>query len=141
MAPVSPRYELFDHTADLGIRAVAPDRATLIDQLAAGLYGAIGEIVPGPPHDVRALAITAAPATAARDLLTELLHWFEVEALVATDVTVVTWNPTTLRVEVSLATIDAGRSVLAHEVKAVTYHELAIREVDGGWEAVVIVDI
>jgi hypothetical protein len=38
-------------------------------------------------------------------------------------------------------TIDAGRSVPGHEVKAVTYHELAIRPIPGGFEATYILDI
>jgi SHS2 domain-containing protein len=50
---------------------------------------------------------------------------------------------TSRRLEVVLASrlVDAERSVYYREVKAVTYHELAIREVPGGVEATVIVDI
>jgi SHS2 domain-containing protein len=37
--------------------------------------------------------------------------------------------------------IDMEASVLEREVKAVTYHELAIREIDAGFELTYIVDI
>jgi SHS2 domain-containing protein len=36
---------------------------------------------------------------------------------------------------------EPGRHVLAHEVKAITQHELDVRQVAGGWEAFFIVDI
>ena len=36
---------------------------------------------------------------------------------------------------------DPVRHVLAHEVKAITYHELKVVEHNGGWLAEVIVDI
>ena len=37
--------------------------------------------------------------------------------------------------------VDQNRSVLAHEVKAVTYHELAVRPLPNGFEATCILDI
>ena len=40
-----------------------------------------------------------------------------------------------------VAPVDEERSAYHREVKAVTYHELALRKVPGGYEAVYIVDI
>ena len=36
---------------------------------------------------------------------------------------------------------DPDRHQLSHEVKAITYHELRVEQVDGEWLAEVIVDI
>jgi len=38
-------------------------------------------------------------------------------------------------------TCDPARHSLAHEVKAVTYHGLAVEQVPDGWRAEVILDI
>ena len=46
-----------------------------------------------------------------------------------------------LAVEGLLVPLDVKRCAYYREVKAVTYHELAIREIEGGFEAVYIVDI
>jgi SHS2 domain-containing protein len=37
--------------------------------------------------------------------------------------------------------IDRERHQLAHEIKAVTYHQLEVKETDAGWQARFIVDI
>ena len=46
-----------------------------------------------------------------------------------------------LAVEGLLVPLDVQRCAYYREVKAVTYHELAIREIEGGFEAIYIVDI
>src|SRR5262245_1037228 len=40
-------FELFDHTADLGLRVLAPDRETLWREAAEGLFAVIVEADPG----------------------------------------------------------------------------------------------
>jgi len=37
--------------------------------------------------------------------------------------------------------VDVERSVYLREVKAITYHELSLRPIEGGYEASMIVDI
>jgi SHS2 domain-containing protein len=48
---------------------------------------------------------------------------------------------TRLRVEAVAADIDMERSAFDREVKAITYHELAIRQEDARWVATVVLDI
>jgi SHS2 domain-containing protein len=37
--------------------------------------------------------------------------------------------------------LDRERHELSHEVKAITYHQLEVKQTDQGWQARVIVDI
>ena len=60
---------------------------------------------------------------------------------IATVVEVPTFTDTRLTVTIQARSIDRQNSVFHHEVKAVTYHELDIKAVPGGYEATVIVDI
>ena len=84
-----------------------------------------------------------------RDYLGELLLLFERDARVVTKVDVSTFaeDPRGLKpaarlsVTVYAGAVDDRRSVFHHEVKAITYHELSIKTIAGGFEARVIVDV
>ena len=41
---MTPGYELFDHTADIGVRVWAPSLAKLIPPASEGLYAVLGEL-------------------------------------------------------------------------------------------------
>ncbi len=135
-------YELFDHTADIGVRAGAPTQAGLVAPCADGLYAVIGDLVTtsdGQPWEFDQRDDDA--AFLLRDFLGELLHAFERDRqrLAAIDVT--TFADGRLAVRGTMRPIDAERSSFEREVKAVTYHALAVRQTADGFEATYIVDI
>jgi SHS2 domain-containing protein len=139
---LGPRYELFDHTADLGIRVFSPTRAELVPPSTEGLYAAIGKVVPGG----RGTAWHGEwqgrdPAILLRDYLADVLDLFYRERRRLRDVHAVEFTAQRLAVNGEACGIDEAASDLYREVKAVTYHELAIRLVPGGYEATFIVDI
>jgi SHS2 domain-containing protein len=139
---MQPGYTLFDHTADMGVRVGAATPAELLELAAQGLYAVIGELPAG--SDERTIRFELAadePAYLLHDYLTELLRVFEREQRVLSRLDVQVFDDHRLSADGRLARIDAQRCVLRREVKAVTYHELAIRPVEGGFEAVFIVDI
>ncbi|MGB0715245.1 MAG: archease [Phycisphaerae bacterium] len=151
-------YELFDHTADLGVRAFATNLQELFENAARGLYGAIGQLIPADETDAVAgverhsdshpqrehmqLKCDAGEhALLLRDFLTELLIWFETEDRMMAHITWTRLDETNLDATVTLASLDLSRSELHREVKAVTYHELSVIEQDGLLVASYIVDI
>lgn len=139
---MNPSYELFDHTADLGIRVRAATLASLIPPAAEGFYAAIGGVTPA--GDRKSLSINIPgndPAVILRDFLTELLILFERDRRFAPEIDVSTFTASGLDVTAYTQLVDFDRSEFHHEVKAVTYHELAIRAIEGGYEATLIVDI
>lgn len=139
---VDASYELFDHTADIGIRVRAASLSALVEPAGAGLYAAIGELAPGEPvGDVSWDLEGDDAAVLLRDYLTELLVLFERDQRMLTDPDVTEYNDNRLSVRGLARRVDERRSVLEREVKAVTYHELAVRPIDGGLEATFIVDI
>ncbi|MFO0800818.1 MAG: archease [Gemmataceae bacterium] len=135
-------YELFEHTADLGLRATAPDLDTLFAEMASCLRAAILE----DPASVRpTTAVTFDIAGTDRefllfDWLKELLYRFDAEHQLFARFEVRV-RPDGLTATAWGEPLDAERHLLNHEVKAITYHELAVEPVDGGWRAEVIVDI
>jgi SHS2 domain-containing protein len=139
---LGPRYELFDHTADLGIRAFAPTLAELIPPCTEGLYEAIGKVVAGDGGtawlgDWRG----GDPAVLLRDYLADALDLFYRERRRLQRARATEFNERRLVVSGEACVVDEAASDLCREVKAVTYHELAIRAVPGGYEATLIVDI
>jgi SHS2 domain-containing protein len=135
-------HELFEHTADLGLRVRAADLDTLFAEAAACLFSAIVE----DPSAVRpAVAHTIEVPGEDReyllfDWLRELLYRFDAQHMVygRFDVTV---RDDGLTATAHGEPLDPARHVLSHEVKAITYHELKVEQTSDGWLAEVIVDI
>ena len=135
-------HELFEHTADLGLRATAPDLNALFAEMAACLVSAMLE----DPACVQPLEETRIELAGADrefllfDWLKELLSRFDTDRVLfaSFDVRV---TDTGLTAVLRGEPFDPDRHAFAHEVKAITYHELKVVEHNGGWLAEVIVDI
>ena len=139
---MDPSFELFDHTADVGIRVWADTLPGLLAPAGEGLYAIIGELVVEGEARARAFDLTGGDTpTLLRDYLAELLLLFEQEHLVVTSVNVSAFEENHLTAAAGLGMVDPQRSVYDHEVKAITYHELDIRAIPGGFSATIIVDI
>jgi SHS2 domain-containing protein len=135
-------YETFDHTADLGLRIRAADLPTLFAEAGLALLSVLVEN-PQAVVPVRSLAI-ALPADQVDylffDWLKTLLYHFDVDRLLfcrfdlhvsEAGVKAVAWGEE----------FDPARHEPAHEVKAITYHNLKVEPFADGWLAEVIVDI
>jgi len=135
-------FELFEHTADLGLRVEAADEETLFADAARGLFAMIvEELHPGPDERPQEFRIDAER----RDLLlldwlSELLYTFETGRLLLRDFRVVL-GPLGLVATAQAQPLDFARHRLLREVKAITYHGLRVERTDAGWLAEVIVDI
>ncbi len=139
-------FELFDHTADIGIRARAATLPELAKVMGDGLYAVIGELRPahgavGEPRELEIELHHADAAILLRDYLDELLVLFDRDHRIVTVANVSTLGEGRLMAILETVLVDHERSVYYHEVKAITYHELNIRQIPGGFEAAVIVDI
>ncbi len=136
------RFELFDHTADVGVRVFAPTREALIAPAVAGLYSVIGDVVAGSEGQQRTWTMEGGDAAELlRDFLAELLILFERDQQIVQDPKVQSFEPDRLVVEGRACPIDETASSFHREVKAVTYHALAVEEKAAGFEATYIVDI
>jgi SHS2 domain-containing protein len=141
-------FDLFEHTADLGLRVSAP---TLEELLADAARGLLAMLVANPssiePVLGKRIEITATdPPYLLFDWLSELLYVFETDKLLLSEFNVrVETNhqdvPLKLIANCRGETMDASRHEMDHEVKAITYHGLTVEQTTTGWHAQVIVDI
>ncbi len=130
----------------MGIRARAATLPELATVMGDGLYAVIGDLVPargstGEPRELKIELHHADTAVLLRDYLDELLVLFDRDHRVVTVANVSTFGEGRLVAMLETALLDHERSVYHHEVKAITYHELDILRIPGGFEATVIVDI
>jgi SHS2 domain-containing protein len=135
-------FELFDHTADVGVRAWGVRPEELVAPATEGFYTTIGAVVStGPAADETIDLAGDERAVLLRDYLAELLRLFACAGRRFAVREVREFSEARLVVIGGTQVIDREASDLAREVKAVTYHELRVERTAERWEATYIVDI
>lgn len=141
MIEADPGFEFVEHTADVGVRGRGRDLPDLFRNMARGLFAVIAGTGSVRPERERRVELEAESAPdLLHDWLEELnaLHQIEGELYAEFEVVI---EGTRLRARVRGEPIDPARHDLRTEVKAVTWHDLELREAPGGWEARVLLDI
>jgi SHS2 domain-containing protein len=139
---MSTSFEPIEHTADVGYRLRAPTLAELFAVSGRALFDAIAELdsiqpkferkVEAQAGDIEALLVAWLSELNYRCLTEfELYGEFLIEEI----------SSTIVRGTVRGEKIDSSRHVIKTEIKAVTYHELYVRQAQGSWEAQVIFDV
>jgi SHS2 domain-containing protein len=135
-------YEVFEHTADLGLRIRAATQEDLFRDAARALYSVVianlDDVATVQSRDVRIDG--SDPELLLFDWLSELLYLFDVDHLVLVDY-LLKFDAGGLSATCRGERFDASRHRSEHEVKAITYHGLKVARTDQGWLAEVIVDI
>jgi SHS2 domain-containing protein len=135
-------YELFEHTADMGLRVKAADLESLFRDAAEGLFSIMASV---PPAGERSRRHSFELRAGSRedlffDWLNELLYTFHAEKELLREFEV-RIDGMRLEATASGSPIDLAVSAHLREVKAITYHGLKVERTDDGWLAEVIVDI
>ncbi len=128
-----------EHTADWSLRVRGGDLAQLFGRAAIGMARLLaGDLAAVPLDETRELALVADDAEGLLvEWLGELAYWAERDGLVCPAVELHELTPEMLR-----ATARGGRlTELQKHIKAVTYHDLAIRPYDGGLEVTIVFDV
>ncbi|MBX7073112.1 MAG: archease [Pirellulales bacterium] len=135
-------FETFEHTADIGLRASAPDLNKLFAEAGRGFTS----LLVADLNSVRTRESVVIEIAGQQleyllfDWLNELLHLFECRRLLFSDFEIQVGghglNAIALGEPVAVA-----RHALEHEVKAVTYHGLKLEHSPYGYLAEVILDI
>ena len=138
------RVEVFDHTADLGLRIEADDLDDLFRTAAEGLF----DVVTADRSSIEGRVeepvevVSDSPERLLVDWLNELIFRVETRhALYSRFDVSVAADGCSLSGVIAGEPIDPDRHVLDHEVKAATHHGLVLAREGRGWLAEVIVDI
>jgi SHS2 domain-containing protein len=139
---LAPGFELFEVTADVGVAARAPTLAETFAEAARGMYAVMVELDGVRERESRTVEVSADDLEHLLERwLLELLFVTESEGLLFSRFDVSIEGERAVRATAHGEPIDRDRHELGAEVKAVTRHQLAVRAVDGGYEARVVFDI
>lgn len=137
-------YEVFAHTADIGLRVRAATLDDLFADAAAGLFSLIVDNL----DDVRSCDQLNFSVSGQEgeydyllfDWLNELLYAFDSRRILLSKFAVRV-APASVEARAWGEPLDSAHHRLEHEVKAITYHGLKVVREHDGWLAEVIVDI
>jgi SHS2 domain-containing protein len=131
-----------DHTADAGIVVTADSRSQLFERAAVGMFTILTE-----PEKLGQL-IRREVEVEGEDLESLMLNWLsELNFLHITErelfgsFKIRHLAETVLNAEIGGELMDPAKHVVYTEIKAVTFHELEIHQVEGQWRAQVIFDL
>ncbi|MFZ5833626.1 MAG: archease [Planctomycetota bacterium] len=138
-------YEIFEHTADFGLRMESESLEGVFAESARALFA----LMLTDPTQVRAADSVDVSVDRERgdsfdnllhDWLSELLYLFHTRRMAFTDFEVEI-DDDCVRGTARGEPLDPKRHHVEVEVKAITYHGLKVEQIPQGWMAEVIVDI
>ena len=139
---MKPPFEIIEHPSDLGIEAHGATMAEIFQNAAHGLMFVIAGASFIDPKEERSISLIGLDR---ENLfvrwLTEILFLYDAEKFLTADVTFAIINDTTLKATILGQMYDATKHELKLDVKAITYHQLIIQEIEDTWTARVFVDI
>lgn len=135
-------YEVFDHTADIGIHAYGATLVELFIHAAQGMESLMvapeqvqvttDHVITVEGHDSVSLLIA---------WLNELILLFDTDYLLFREFKIDTLTETHLTAQAFGETYNPRRHELSSAIKAVTWHEAAVNATEHGYKARIIFDI
>lgn len=135
-------YEVFEHTADIGLRVYGKTLPELFIHAAQGMEsllvapeqvrGTVGRTITVEGHDHLSLLIS---------WLNELIFLFDTEYLLFRDFEIDALSETRLTAHATGEPYDAQRHALSSAIKAVTWHDAHIEVTEDGYSTSIIFDI
>jgi SHS2 domain-containing protein len=133
------RFEILEHTADVGVRGRGSDLPEAFEMAARGLADICGTWIPGEGEVVEVEVHAADVEAALVDWLNEILWLQDSRDAVLTRIEVDDVSDSGASGRLWLDPRD--RELEGTAVKAVTYHQLRVAREDDGWVAEVYVDV
>lgn len=136
------KFDVTDHTADIGIAAYGESMAELMANAAYGMVSLMTDS--GNIHRKLSKTIELQEVDGVALLvkwLNELLYVFEVEGLLFSSFNIVMHGETSMTAICLGENYDPARHHVEREIKAATYHSLEIAKEMGGYSTRIIFDI
>lgn len=136
------RYEIIEHTADIGIRIFGRDKKELLLNAAYGFFDVITDL---KKIEIKSTYYIEVRGETFEELffnwLDELLFVFDTKGFIGKDVKIEELKTSTIKAKLKGEKFDFKKHPLKAQIKAVTYHNLNVTYHDNLWEAEVLFDI
>ncbi|MCL5036642.1 MAG: archease [Chloroflexi bacterium] len=133
---------LIEHTADIGIEVWGASPEELFEHSAQAFFELMWNVpvvLPERKFDISENGNSYEELLVM--LLSDLLYLHEAESVVFNRLEIVGLTPREVRAVAYGEPFDGGRHKIKTMIKAVTYHEIEVRQKDGGWVVRIIFDI
>ena len=136
------RFDVVEHTADIGIVAYGADMREAFANAAYGMFSLMADLEQVREETSRYIEAEAGDRESlVVSWLNELLYMFDVERIVFKRFDILELTNTRLRADAYGEKVDASRHELRSGVKAATYHMLKVSEDRGRCRIRVIFDV
>lgn len=139
--PTEP-YRLLDHTADLGFEIFGRDLPELFANACLALFDTITDLSAVNGNTVQRISVSGMDMP---DLminwLRALLSLYTVDGVLVKSAEIMDISETRLTAKLTSDTYSSDHHTLKTDIKAVTYHNVAVYRQDNHWTARVIVDV
>jgi SHS2 domain-containing protein len=141
-------YEIIEHTADLGMRVYGRDLNALFLNAAQAMFEIMVEVIKKESifhKEERKKFLVHKQGSNIEEIfvawLSELLYLFSIEGLIMEKADIEKLDENSIQAEVKGRIFSPDFYRVKTEIKAVTYHELEVKQTDQGYEAQVIFDV
>jgi len=136
------RFEILDHTADIGLIVYGENLRVLFENAGEAFFHIITDLRKVRRRVEKRIDIKGESMDRLMvDWLSELLYLHDVESLLFKGFKVDSVGEGGLKAIVKGEPFQEGVHVIKTEVKAVTYHQIEVRQENGRWRAQVIFDL
>jgi SHS2 domain-containing protein len=136
------RFEVLDHTADIGLIVYGENLKALFENAGEAFFHLITDLRKVRRRTERRIEIGRESLERLMvDWLAELLYLHEVENLLFKGFKVESIGEEGLKAVAKGEPFQEGVHVIKTQVKAVTYHQITVREENGVWRAQIIFDL
>ncbi|HSC35037.1 MAG TPA: archease [Thermodesulfobacteriota bacterium] len=135
-------FEVFEHTADIGVRVFGRDLAELLRNAALALMTLITDRESVRPDEETVFELEAETGEELLiKMLSEILYLHQVRKMVFCEAEMELTDGYRLKGRLKGEKIDPGRHELLLDIKAATYHNLKIKRVNDRFMAEIVFDI
>lgn len=127
--PVMERYELIEHTADIGLKACGETLTGAFAGAALGMFSLMAELENMGEKESRYIEVKADDIEGLLfEWLNSLLYYFDVEMLLFKRFDIIGLEDTRLKATCYGEKYDSSRHSLRMGVKSATYHQLEVNK-------------
>ena len=139
---MAKRFEIFDHTADIGVIVYGENLKALFENAGEAFFRLITDVRKVRYRVEKRIEIGGETLDRLMvDWLSELLYLHDVENLLFRGFKVESVGEGGLKAVVKGEPFQHGVHVIKTEVKAVTYHRMEVRQENGRWRVQIIFDL
>ncbi len=136
------RFEILDHTADIGLIVYGEDLQTLFENAGEAFFHLITDLKRVRQKEERRIELKRESLERLMvDWLNELLYLHDVENLLFKSFKVEVVGEGGLKAKVKGEPFEEGVHVIKTGVKAATHHQIQVKKENGGWRAQIILDL